>query len=78
MADQVFGDDGEVAVLFFGSLEDFPVDLRSHLRHPTIDLAVEEFHNLGATLVPPVLRRADLFTVVHHQWVGEPRIRVRF
>jgi len=53
VAQQFFGNDGDVAVLFLGGLDHFPGDFGQVGGDAAQDLAVKVLDDLGAALVPP-------------------------
>ena len=71
MAEEIFGDDGDVAVFFGGSAGYLPSYCGSVFRNAAENLAVEGFDDFGAALIPPHFRGGDRFAVVQLQRVGK-------
>ena len=77
-ADELPAHDTSPADLPFARRRNRPCDVRHALRHAPDDLALEVLDNLGSTLISPQVRGRDLRAAAQRQWIGQPRIRIRF
>jgi hypothetical protein len=71
VADEFFGDDGNVFVHFALGTDDFPADTGNVGGNAAKDIAVEVLDDLRAALRPPDLSRGDLVTILEEERVGE-------
>src|SRR4029077_2505251 len=71
MADEFFGDDGDVFVQFARGADDFPADMRNVRGNPTKDIAIEVPDDLRAALRPPDLHGGDLVTIFEDERIRD-------
>ena len=71
VADEVFCDDGDVAVGFVGGVDEFPLYVRSVGGDAAVDFAVEVFEDFGAAFFLPVLGGFDGFSILKDERIGE-------
>ena len=76
MADDLGRDHGREAEPLVVRRELLPGDLGRVLGHEAVNLAREVLDDLGPTLVEPLFRRGDLLAVLHHQRIGQVRMRI--
>ena len=78
VADEFFGDDGDVAIEFVGGANDFPLYAGSVGGDSAVDFAVEVFEDFGAALFLPVLRRFHRLAVFEDERIGERGVGAGF
>ena len=59
MTDQLFRDDGDIAIGFVGGANDFPIYFGRAGGDAAVDFAVEVFEDFGAALFLPVFGGFD-------------------
>ena len=78
MADEFFGDDGDVAVGFVGGADDFPLYAGRVSGDAAVDFTVEVFEEFGAALFLPVLGGFHRLAIFEDERIGERRVRAGF
>lgn len=76
MADDLFCDDGDVAVFFMCGADDPPVDFWHICGDAAVDLAAEELQNLGMALFEPGCFCNDSAAVVEQQRVWKAGVGI--
>jgi len=71
VADEFFGEDGDVLVHFARGADDFPADLGNVGRNTSENIAVEIVDNLRAALGPPDLSRGDLVAIFEEERIRD-------
>ena len=78
VADEFFGDDGEVAVGFVGGADDFPTHFGRVGGDAAVDFTVEIFEDFGAALFLPVLGGFYGLAVFEDERIGQGRVWAGF
>src|SRR6185312_8607999 len=75
MSEKLFGNDRNVAILFVGGGDNFPIYFWSIGGNASVNFAIEVFDDLRTALGPPCLRRFHFLPVVQKQgiWQREGR-----
>ncbi len=73
--EQLLLDHRHAADGLLGGVGDRPRHLGRHLRHPTVDLAVEQLDELGPADVPPLLGGRDARPGLRYHELGQRRVR---
>jgi hypothetical protein len=71
VADEFFGDDGDVLVHFARGADDFPADVGNLGGNTSENIAVEIVDNLRAALGPPDLSRGDLVAIFEQERIRD-------
>jgi hypothetical protein len=73
LANEFFGEDGDVSVQFACGVDDFPVDTGGVGGNAAENFTVEGFDDLRAAPIPPERGRGDFLSIIEEQRVGEIR-----